>query len=330
MLARLRQATRCIVLLAPLTLLGCSTIKFAYNNFDWLLLDQAEHYLDLDDAQQKRAKQLVAARMDVHRREELPVYVASLKEIRAMLADNLTPAEIVIIRQQIRDLYRRTMRHTIPAIVSLLAEVNADQIDHLQARFDERNREFESEFMQKSLRVRLERRVERSTAMIEFFTGALRPEQVALVARYRNAMPLAADDWLAYHRARQMELVAMLRRRASDAELENLLTAWWVELADQPPALARKMQKTTDAWSQMMLDLDTTLDARQRQNLLDKLELFIEEFGELIPENAAWIDSRRLGFATLSPTYDQPHLWRYGVVSKRMRLEVSQRPPPRA
>jgi hypothetical protein len=79
----------------------------------------------------------------------------------------------------------------------------------------------------------------------------------------------------------------MLRRRATAQELEDFLIAWWVELEDQPPALKRKMQINTDAWSQMMLELDTTLDAQQRQKLLDKLDLFINELGELVQEPAA-------------------------------------------
>lgn len=287
MLQRITRAARWSALPAALLLLGCSTIQFAYNNVDWVLISKADHYLDLTDAQREHAERLVRERMEVHRREELPLYVATLKEIRAMLADNLTPDELAIIRERIPALYRRTMRATIPGIVALLGEIDDAQIDHLQARFEERNDEFEENFMPKSLEVRLERRVERSTSMMEFFIGDLRPEQVALIARHRNAMPLTADDWLAYHRSRQKLLVELLRSRASADALEDFLVAWWVELADQPPALARKMTTNTEAWSRMMLELDTTLDAQQRQNLLDKLDLFIEELGELVPEKTA-------------------------------------------
>ena len=272
-------------MLSALALLGCSTIKFAYNNVDWLLLEQADHYLDLNEAQRKHAEQLVAVRMQAHRREELPEYVATLRQVRVMLADNLTADEVALIKQQMETLYRRTMSATIPGIVSLLTELDEAQIDHLQARFEERNREFENDFMPGSMQVRLERRVERSTRMVEFFTGSLNAEQVALITRRRNAMPLSAEDWLAYHRSHQQELVAMLRRRASSTELERFLTAWWVNLADQPPALARKMKINADAWSQLMLALDTTLDERQRQHLLDKLDLFIKELSELAAEN---------------------------------------------
>ena len=276
-----------IPVLAAVTLAGCSTIKFAYNNVDWMLINKADHYLDLPDSQRQLAEQLVAARMEVHRREELPVYVATLKEVRGMLADNLTPDELEIIKEQIPALYRRTMRDTIPGIVSLLAEMNDAQIDHLQARFRERNREFESDFMPKLIQVRLDRRVERSTSMFEFFIGEQRPDQVELVSRHRNAMPLTAEDWLAYHQARQNALLAMLKGRASDAELERFLVAWWVELADQPPTLKQKMTINTDAWSQMILALDKTLDVQQRQKLLDKLDLFIDAFDELIAEKAS-------------------------------------------
>jgi hypothetical protein len=270
--------------LAAIVLIGCSTIKFAYNNVDWVLLNKADHYLDLNDSQRQLAEQLVAARMEVHRREELPVYVATLKEIRVMLADNLTPAGLENIKEQIPALYRRTMRDTIPGIVILLAAMDDAQIDHLQSRFEEKNREFESDFMPESTQVRLDRRVERSINLFAFFIGELRSDQVALVSRHRNAMPLTADDWLAYHQARQNALLAMLRGRASDAELERFLVAWWVDLADQPPALKRKMTINTDSWSQMILALDKTLDDQQRQRLLDTLDLFIDAFGELIAE----------------------------------------------
>ncbi len=276
-----------IPVLAAVTLAGCSTIKFAYNNVDWLLLNKADHYLDLTDSQRQLAEQLVAARMEVHRREELPAYVATLKEVRVMLADKLTPAELEIIKEQIPALYRRTMRDTIPGIVILLAAMDDAQIDHLQTRFEEKNREFESDFVPKSIQVRLDRRVERSTSMFEFFIGKLRPDQIELVTRHRNAMPLIADDWLAYHQARQNALLAMLKGRASDAELERFLVAWWVELADQPPTLKHKMTINTDAWSQMILALDKTLDDQQRQKLLDKLDLFIDAFGELVAEKTS-------------------------------------------
>ena len=98
-------------------------------------------------------------------------------------------------------------------------------------------------------------------------------------------MPLTADDWLAYHQARQKVLLAMLRGRASNAELERFLIAWWVDLADQPPTLQHKMTINTDAWSKVILALDKTLDDQQRQRLLDKLDLFIDAFGELIAES---------------------------------------------
>jgi hypothetical protein len=42
MFALLKKAPRWSALLVALTLLGCSTVKFAYNNVDWVLLDKAD------------------------------------------------------------------------------------------------------------------------------------------------------------------------------------------------------------------------------------------------------------------------------------------------
>lgn len=284
---RLKHMPRWCLLLAALLLSACSTIQFAYNNVDFVILDRADHYLDLTAEQRDRAKQLIAARMQVHRREELPLYVSTLEDIRAMLADELTEEELDIIKQRIPALYKRTMRDSIPDIVTLLVDLDDAQIDYLEARFEDRNREFADKFMPKSLEVRLDRRVDRSTTMFEFFIGPLRPEQLALVRRHRNAMPLTADDWLAYHQARQKEFVVLLRRRALRRELEQFLIAWWVNLDGQSPALERKMKINTRGWSEMILALDKTVDAEQRQELLDTLDLFIEELGALVPEKSA-------------------------------------------
>jgi len=284
---------RWIAALVALLLTGCSAIQLAYNNVDWLLIDRADYYLDLTSEQKRHAEQLVSARMEVHRREELPAYVDTLVEIRTMLSDNLTAAEVEVIKQRIPALYRRTMRDTIPGIVSLLVEVDDAQIDHLAARFDERNREFSENFMQASLKARLDARVERSRRMIEFFIGELRPDQLALVRARRNAMPLTADGWLAYHKVRQQVLVELLVERASRQELEAFLIAWWVELAGQPPDLERRMDRTQREWSSMMLELDKTLDANQRAELLETLDTFIVELGALVPDE----QTRRKGSA---------------------------------
>jgi hypothetical protein len=287
MFTRLKITARWSPLFAALVVLGCSTIQFAYNNVDWVLLDKTDDYLNLTDSQKDRAREVVAARMRVHRREELPIYIETLQEVRVMLANSLSPAELEVIKKRIPAVYKRTMRDTIPGIIILLTQIDDTQIDHLQGRIEERNREFTDKFLQKSMQVRLEGRVQRSTDMVEYFIGDLRPEQVALIAQHRNAMPLTAGDWLAYHQLRQHELLAMLRRRASAEELERFLVAWWVELADQPPVLERKMAINTGAWTEMLLDLDATVDREQRQMLLDKLDHFIDEFGKLLPEKAA-------------------------------------------
>ena len=57
-------------------------------------------------------------------------------------------------------------------------------------------------------------------------------------------------------------------------------------------ALEAKMAINTEAWSELILDLDTTVDAGQRQSLLDTLDMFIEELGALIPEKTALIQGQ--------------------------------------
>lgn len=276
-----------LALAAGLALGACSMVRVAYDNAPRMLLGEMDTYLALDERQREQALGLLETRMARHRRVELPRYVALLGEAERTLADGATRAEIEMLRDRIVELYREAMAETIPALVPVLSGLDAEQIDHLAARLEERNRELAEKYAADAPAERMQRRRERAVARIERWTGPLRPAQVSLIEKRRDAMPFIAKDWLAYHRANQQRLLAMLRARAPRGEIAAFLDAWWVRLADRPPALARKLAASDAAWVALLVVLDGTLDEQQRQHVLARLESYREGLAPLLARGIA-------------------------------------------
>lgn len=281
------KLVRLTVGLVLVVVAACSTVQVAYDNADWFLLRQMDDYLDLDSTQKAAARELLEARMERHRREELPQFVEVLRDTRSMLADGLTEEEVDWIFERAATLYRQTMSGTIPAMTPILATLTPSQIDRLEEVLHDKNRDFQDEYIPASLAERHEDRTERAVDGIEFWTGSLSDAQVVLVARQRKAMPQTSEDWLAYNIQNQQRGLFMLRSGAGETELRRFLEAWWVDYADVPPDLEAKLETAVAGWKSMLLQIDQSASREQRERVLGKLDAYIEDLDELTPTSQA-------------------------------------------
>ena len=99
----------CQVLVAcvfGLMLSGCSMVRLAYENADWLLLRKIDSYLDLDQVQRELASGLLEKRLRNHRARELPVWIAFLRRAGDHAADGLTERELSALTTETIDLFR--------------------------------------------------------------------------------------------------------------------------------------------------------------------------------------------------------------------------------
>jgi hypothetical protein len=281
---RLRCWASGLVLLA---IAACSTVQVAYNNADWFLLRQMDDYLDLDSTQKAEAASLLEARMDRHRREELPQFVEALRDTRSMVADGLTEDEVDWIFERAATLYRQTMRRTIPAMTPILVMLTPSQTDHLEEALRDKNRDFRDEYIPASLTERHEDRTERAVEAIERWTGTLSNTQIVLVSRQRKAMPQTSEDWLAYNVRNQQRGLYLLRSGVGETELRRFLEAWWVDYADVPPDLETKLETAVAGWKSMLLQIDSSASQEQRERVLRKLDGYIDDLDALTPTREA-------------------------------------------
>jgi hypothetical protein len=131
----LRRILTLICLACVVWLTGCSTVSLAYNQAPRLLGWWVDGYLDLDRGQRRQFDGAVAELLAWHRREELPRWLALVKQADTRFAEGpMTEADLLQLEDSARASVERTLQHAAPLAVPLLASLKPAQWQHLQAR----------------------------------------------------------------------------------------------------------------------------------------------------------------------------------------------------
>jgi len=278
------RALRAIALagVATLLLAACSMPRLAYNQADWLVLRELDSYLDLRDEQRERAAGVLEVHLSRHRREMLPGFARTFTEIAERTRRGLGDDDAHWIIEHSRALLAASAEDLLPDLAAVLADLDAKQRAHLRARLEERNREYREEHALDAPREeRLEGAVARTVERIEFWTGPLSDEQLALVRELRSAMPDSAGAWLAYTEAQQQRLLALLDAGAPAADVDAFLRAWLLRQEGMPPLMAALREWRFAGLRAMLVRVTASLNSMQRERLLDRLEDLAEDASEL-------------------------------------------------
>ncbi len=272
---------RCMCAVALLS--GCSTVKIAYNNTDYLLLRYTDGYLDLTSDQKAYLRERLRERLEEHRRDELVQLVGFLKTFNTYAVDGLSAQEVDVLVAAITPLYRTTVTKTVPVFSRVLASLSDEQIGHLAERMQSANRDYREKYLDIGRAERVSSRTERTIDRIEKWTGALTPDQRSTITEMTKRWPDAALDWYDYRRARQQQLLALLRSRAAANEIEAYLIAWWVDQTGRNPVLERKVDILQEDFKVLVVTVDGSLSGAQRKHFTKRLNRIIDNLEDLIP-----------------------------------------------
>lgn len=125
-------------LAALVGLAGCSGLGLAYSQLPRLAGWWADAYLDLDGAQERSLDASLRAWQDWHRREELPQWLALLRQADAALVQGVGRDDLLALEQAARASAERCLQHAAPLVAPLLAGLRPAQWRHLQGRLDEK------------------------------------------------------------------------------------------------------------------------------------------------------------------------------------------------
>ncbi len=265
-------------LFAVLLLQGCSPTRVAYNNADLFLRWQANHYFDFQGAQSEELDRNLAAFLAWHRARALPQYARIGEEAAARMARRIRREDLEWSYDAVQAQIREALGAAAGEAGGLLDRLSPEQISHLERRLEEENRKFAKEQVHGTIEERHQRRVKRNLERLEEWFGALGDAQAERVRLYSAHAPFSAGLRERDRKRRQAEFVAMLRAR----EAKRLLAPWardWE--AGREPAYAQASRATRAEYIQLLLDLDKTLSAGQREHAAARLRRFAGLFDSL-------------------------------------------------
>ena len=279
------HAFRVTLLVAlALTTSSCSVIGFTYNRADWLAFHYAKGYVDFDSQQGKVLKAALSERLQEHRENELPKYLALLSYGEGLLADGLSTSEGLEMLNRVRGLYEEGVRRTVPKIAPTLLSLSPAQVDELAQNLADKNETFRAKVLSTNLDRRFRRRVRRVSKRIQRWTGPLSDSQLLFVEGRISSMQDLTSDWFDYRQQKQQELLRLLRAQTESDTLEEFLIDWMTTQFD----LDQKTVAAAEQWaldvSEMMADLETTLTTEQREELFDTISGYRSIVEELIRE----------------------------------------------
>ncbi len=206
----LKRLAALLALAALLGLASCSSVRLAYQQMPLLAGIWVDTYLDLDGDQRSLLKAQLQTWQAWHRREELPRWIALLRQAHSALDDGVTPEELTALERGVRASVERCLQHAAPLAAPLLAGLRPAQWQHLQNTMDGKA----AEWRERNAGSRgPDERAKRYTTQLERWLGDLD----------RPTRRRAAADARGWH----FDLTVMAQGRAlREAHLVQALRAW--------------------------------------------------------------------------------------------------------
>ena len=276
-----RTVARWIVVVAGLAVLaGCTALQLGYNNADSLIHWRGGRYFGFEGEQKADFERRVQKFMAWHRKAELPKYVVLANGLGDRLARGLALADLEWGYDAFQVLLRQTLRAAAVETGELLDTLNPAQVERFQARLAKENRDFAKDHvLAESPEARRAKRVKRNVDRMEEWFGSLTEAQVERIRLYSARAPL--DDILRDQDRKRMqrELVGMINAKETRRKLEAWAIAW--DQNRDPEYEALRKQNLREYFG-MLIDLDKTLSAEQRNRAVQRLRGFAGDFLALV------------------------------------------------
>jgi hypothetical protein len=272
----------CALLLLPLS--GCGIISIGYNYAEAYLRYSINSYATFNDAQKENIKQDVHTFMAWHRKTMLPEYAGFLQEIQKIVQSGapLKAEDVRRFRIETRALYIKTLSPVVAPAARLLSEVDERQVEEFSVSFARENGKQRDKELSGSREDQLRRRTERSIDFMENLVGSFTDSQLEQIREMNLRLPYATPLYIAQREGNQARLLALLKSKKGETEIEALLKEWLIAPDASRGADERiTIQAFENGSDEMIANVYQLLNDKQKKALLKSIAKYINTFQEL-------------------------------------------------
>jgi hypothetical protein len=276
-------------LAALVGLSGCSTLKVAYNNSDELLYWWLDGYVDLQDGQKPPIREALTDLQRWHRQQQLPEYVTLLKRMQAMAPNDITPAQVCAVTEDMKSSFIRMLRYTEPASAQLSSQLSTDQLRNVRKRFDKTNKDWRADWLDPNAQDRLSYRTKQATNRLVDFYGRLDKAQRDALQQWLSTSIFDPVQSYAERERRQADTLQTLQRIAQESNKPDQAQALLRALVDRSfnSPNERYRAYNRELWNENcegFAKLHNSTTPEQRQRMVETLRGYEADFKTLMAQ----------------------------------------------
>jgi hypothetical protein len=285
----IRHASVWLALATLLGLSGCSTIKVVYNNSEDLMYWWLDSYADLQGEQKQFTREALTDLQRWHRQQQLPEYVALLKRMQAMAPNDITPAQVCAVTEDMKTSFVTLLRFVEPANTKLASQLKPEQLISIRKRFDKTNKTWKEDWLDPNAEDRLRYRIKQATNRLEDFYGHLdKPQRDAL---HKWLSESIFDPKLSYaeRERRQADSMQTFQRMAQEgsatAQAQSMLRGLTERSFNSPNERYRAYNR--ELWNENcegFAKLHNSTTPAQRQRMVEALRGYEQDFKTLMAQ----------------------------------------------
>jgi hypothetical protein len=285
----IRHASVWVALAALMTLSGCSTIKVVYNNSEDLMYWWLDSYADLQDNQKQFTRDTLADLQRWHRQQQLPEYVALLKRMQAMAPNDITPAQVCAVTEDMKTSVVTLLRFVEPANSKLASQLKPEQLVSIRQRFDKTNKTWKEDWLDPNAEDRLRYRTKQATNRLEDFYGRLDKPQRDVLHKWLSESIFDPKLSYAERERRQADSMQTFQRMTQEggatAQAQALLRGLTERSFNSPNERYRSYNR--ELWNENcegFAKLHNSTTPAQRQRMVEALRGYEQDFKTLMAQ----------------------------------------------
>jgi hypothetical protein len=285
----IRHASVWLALAALLGLSGCSTLKVVYNNSEDLMYWWLDSYADLQDNQKQFTRDALADLQRWHRQQQLPEYVVLLKRMQAMAPNDITPAQVCAVTEDMKTSFVTLLRFVEPANTKLASQLKPEQLASIRKRFDKTNKTWKEDWLDPNAEERLSYRTKQATNRLEDFYGRLDKPQRDVLHKWLSESIFDPKLSYAERERRQADSMQTFQRMTQEggatAQAQALLRGLTERSFNSPNERYRAYNR--ELWNENcegFAKLHNSTTPAQRQRMVEALRGYEQDFKTLMSQ----------------------------------------------